>query len=66
MANIPNRLQNSSFFSILAILNLPYEEKIVGQNFRRAKFSSPNEKFVTSVSRKVSPNKSKSVVSVSV
>ena len=32
-----------------------------GRNFRRAKFSSPNEKFVTFAQRIVSPNKSKSV-----
>ena len=39
------------------------ETILSGETIRRAKFSSPNEKFVTFARRKSSPNKSKSVVS---
>ena len=37
-------------------------ETLSVETFRRAKFSSLNEKFVTFARRKVSPNKSKSVL----
>ena len=47
---------------------IPYRAKLCrakfssGETIRRAKFSSLNEKFVTFARRKVSPNKSKSVL----
>ena len=48
--------------------HVPYRAKLCrakfssGETIRRAKFSSLNEKFVTFARRKVSPNKSKSVL----
>ena len=50
------------------IFCVPYRAKLCrakfssGETIRRAKFSSLNEKFVTFARRKVSPNKSKSVL----
>ena len=45
------------------ILNLYRAKLSSGETIRWAKFSSPNEKFVTFARRKNSPNKSKSVFS---
>ena len=39
------------------------DEALSGENIRRAKCSSPNEKFVTFARRKISPNKNKTVFS---
>ena len=44
---------------ICGIIEYLIGRNFVGRNFRRAKFSSPNKKFVTFARRKISPNENK-------
>ena len=59
---IPQNTKSAIKYKLLYRAKLCRAKFSSGETIRRAKFSSLNEKFVTFARRKVSPNKSKSVL----